>query len=235
MKPTATQKATEDWYRAYAHRRGEDRNDILRNPGVLFQVLALQKSVVQALRTLPIQRSWSVLDVGCGGGSSLIQFLSYGFPASALHGIDIVPERIEEARKRLPGVVLTCGDASKLDYAAGSFDLVLESTMFVQLTDEHLARDIAAEMIRVTRPGHYIMLIDWRYRGRFVEYRALSDRRVRRLFNVGKDTRLHSRKRGALVPPLGRFISHRVPQLYFVVQSFLPFAVGQVTTVLQKL
>jgi hypothetical protein len=38
-----------------------------------------------------------------------------------------------------------------------------------------------------------------------------------------------------LVPPLGRRLSRITPSLYFLTQRLIPFAVGQVTTVLQKL
>jgi ubiquinone/menaquinone biosynthesis C-methylase UbiE len=121
-------------------RKGSDRNDVLKNTGVLFQSLAFQKSVTEALRTLPISRGWNILDVGCGGGESLLQFLTFGFPPSCLYGIDIQQERIHEAKEKLPNMNFVCGDAAQMNYESGYFDMVMESTMFIQLTDDELAQ-----------------------------------------------------------------------------------------------
>jgi ubiquinone/menaquinone biosynthesis C-methylase UbiE len=165
----------------------------------------------------------------------LIQFLRLGFRPDQLTGIDISQERIDDARQRLPGVEFKCESADALNFADGSFDLVFESTMFVLLPSEEMARAIAKEMVRVTRPGGYLMLVDWRYSkpGSDV-YRAMNTSRISELFGVGKGTSVVTRERGALVPPLGRFLSRRLPSLYFLTQALLPFAVGQVTTVLRK-
>jgi hypothetical protein len=67
----ARQQEMVDWFHRYYTTKGDDRNDPLRNPGVLFQNLAFEKSVVQALRGLVgDKRSWKILDVGCGAGSA---------------------------------------------------------------------------------------------------------------------------------------------------------------------
>ena len=63
------QQQTEEWYRTYYKTKGEDRNNILTNAGVLFQSLAVQKSIIEALRRIPVDaNAWNVLDVGCGAG-----------------------------------------------------------------------------------------------------------------------------------------------------------------------
>ncbi len=60
-------------------------------------------------------------------------------------------------------------------------------------------------------------------------------RDLRRLFDVGKRTDLIAIERGALVPPIGRFLSASLSSLYFPVAAMLPFLVGQVVYVLRKL
>ncbi|MFH0947993.1 MAG: hypothetical protein V1833_03245 [Elusimicrobiota bacterium] len=40
---------------------------------------------------------------------------------------------------------------------------------------------------------------------------------------------------GALIPPIGRFLSKRIPSIYFLVQAVLPFCVGQKVVVLRKM
>ena len=122
-----------------------------------------------------------------------------------------------------------------MPFQDGSFDLVFESTMLGTLETQSLLRSIAHEMIRVTRSSGYIMLADWRYsrRGSGVKT-SISKSKIAELFDVGTSTTVLCRKRGALVPPLGRRLSHFAPSLYFLIQGLLPLAAGQVTTVLKK-
>lgn len=203
----------------------------------MFQAFAFDRANIRALGRMDIDRdSARILDVGCGSGAGLFQLLRLGFKADLMAGVDISPARVEAGRAALPNVELRCESADAMSFANGAFDLVFESTMFVLLPSEGLARDIANEMIRVTKPGGYLMLVDWRYAkpGSDV-YRAMSPKRIAALFGVGDTTRVVARERGALVPPLGRFLSRRAPSLYFAAQALLPFAVGQMTTVLKKL
>ena len=122
-----------------------------------------------------------------------------------------------------------------MEFADAAFDLVSESTMFVSLTSHELRTGIASEMLRVCRPGGYLVLIDWRtpWPGNS-NYKAVTLREVRRLFGVGEKTDLVARRRGALVPPLGRLISHRAGPLYFLVSALAPALVGQVVYVLKR-
>ena len=223
-------------YSRYYDEHKADRNDLLGNPEVAFQTFAFDRANIRALQHLDLDRSTArILDVGCGSGAGLIQFLRLGFQQKLMSGVDISEDRIAEAKTVMPLADLRCESADAMSYADGAFHLVFESTMFVLLPSEDTARGIAREMIRVTRPGGYLMLIDWRYGkpGSDV-YKAMSSRRIAELFDVGGATRVVCRERGALVPPVGRFLSRRLPSLYFAVQAVMPFMVGQVTTVLRK-
>jgi hypothetical protein len=108
--------------------------------------------------------------------------------------------------------------------------------MFLQLTDEDLAKQIGSEMIRVTKQGGHIILADWRY-GKLgkSEFSAVNRKRISRLFALEKSTCLVAVYNGALIPPIGRFLSSNMPAAYFVIKSLFPLLVGQTTTVLQKL
>jgi SAM-dependent methyltransferase len=223
-------------YERYYEKHGADRNDLLANPEVTFQSFAFEKANIRALRRLQLDRGLTkILDVGCGTGSSLLQFLRFGFPPENLTGVDADAGRIEEARARFPNVAFRCESAESLGFADSTFDLVFESTLFMMLTSETVAQRVASEMLRVTRPRGHVMLVDWRYaEPRSTDHRAVSSKRIRSLFEVGSATDVVARERGALVPPLGRLLSRLAPPLYFVVQSLLPVAVGQITTILQK-
>jgi len=223
-------------YQGYYAKKGADRNDLLANPEVTFQTFALDRANIRALRRVPLDRDTAqILDVGCGNGSSLLQFIRLGFLPENLSGVDTDPERIAAARANYPNIDFRLESAEALSWEDSSFDLVFESTLFVLLTSDELAADIASEMLRVTRPGGHIMLTDWRFsKPGSGFYKGMSRKRIRALFEVGHATEIVARERGALVPPVGRLLSRHVPTLYFMVQRLLPFATGQFTTVLRK-
>jgi len=238
MEPT--DEATRAWYSRYYREKGVGRNDLLNNPQVLFQHLAFEKSMLQTLRAAHFtdRTAVRVLDVGCGNGGSLLTFLALGFAPSNLVGVDILDERIKEARTQLPGVRFERADATSLhQFETDSFDLAIESTMFVQITgrDSEVARRIAAEMLRVTRPGGHVLLVDWRYsKPGNSNYLGMSLNRVRNLFDLPASGEIVHRSRGALIPPVGRFLSKYLPSLYFPVAALLPFLVGQTATLIRK-
>jgi len=224
-------------YERYYAKHGADRNDLLTNSGVTFQAFAFERANIRALQSLGLDREKAkVLDVGCGTGSSLLQFIKLGFLPENLAGIDSGAERIEQARARFPNVEFRCEGAEQMSFGDSAFDIVFESTLFMMLTSENIARRIAREMLRVTKPGGYVMMADWRYaEPKSKDHRAMSSKRIASLFDVGSSTTVVARERGALVPPLGRFLSRRAPSLYFMVQALVPFAVGKISTVLKKL
>jgi SAM-dependent methyltransferase len=223
-------------YSRYYDEHSADRNDLLTNPEVAFQTFAVDRSNIRALQRMRLDRSSArILDVGCGSGATLLPFLRLGFSQEQLSGVDVSAERIAQARHALPQADFRCESGDAMSFETAAFDLVFESTMFVLMTSDEVAARIARDMIRVTKPGGHIMLVDWRYAkpGSDV-YRAVTPARIASLFQVGAATSVVARERGALVPPVGRFLSRRLPSLYFVVQALVPPLVGQVTTVLRK-
>ena len=227
---------TREWYSEYYERKGAERNSLLKNPGVLFQTLAHDISIINAIRSIDVDfTGCQVLDIGCGNGDGLVNYLRLGLKPMNLFGIDILEERIREAEEKYPNAHWICGDARNMDFLDEEFDLVFESTMFVQIVDHDLSREIAEEMIRVVRMGGYIILTDWRYSYPMrSEYNGLSQKRIIQLFRVGTTTEVCSISNGALVPPVGRFLSARCPQIYFVICRVFPFLVGQQTTALRR-
>lgn len=227
---------TRDLYADYYAKKGVDRNSLLQNPSVLFQVLAQDAAIIRGLRSGGLDpQSARVLDVGCGDGASLWLLMRLGFEAGNLHGVDLLDSRIASARARHPLIHFDCADATRLPFEDGSFDLVMESTMFIHATDEELARKIAAEMIRVTKPGGTLLISDWRYaKPRNRHYCAVTKKRLAGLFQTGVLTKIHERYRGSLLPPVGRFFSRHSAWSYFAVQALFPFLTGHLVTVLKK-
>ena len=230
------QIATGDYYREYSARKGVDRNSLLRNPEVLFQTLARDAAMVRALGWInPQPQSARVLDVGCGDGDSLWILLRLGFEPSNLFGVDIQEDKILQAKIKSPRVNFECANATSLGFRNDAFDIAMESMMFLQLTDDAIARQIAAEMIRVTRPGGILLVSDWRYsRPGSQEFKGVSPRRIADLYQVGTRTDVCRTFRGPLVPPIGRLLSRRLSSVYFVIHALFPFLAAHTITVLRK-
>jgi SAM-dependent methyltransferase len=90
-----------------------------------------------------------VLDVGCGIGTYVRRFRQY---SDDVHGIEVEEERVVAASEELPNIVLAVGEA--LPYPDDHFDLVFSNEVIEHVKDD---RATAAEMVRVTKPGGYIV------------------------------------------------------------------------------
>jgi ubiquinone/menaquinone biosynthesis C-methylase UbiE len=109
-----------------------------------------------------------VLDVGCGIGRLGLALSPH---VDAVHGLDISPGMIAEARRRgagLPNLSFEVGTGRDLSGVGdGSTDLVafVDSFPYLMLSaDEFAARHIA-EARRVLRPGGRVVILNLSYRG----------------------------------------------------------------------
>lgn len=108
---------------------------------------------------LDLRPGMRVLDVGCGTGNQSIPAARTG---AIVTGIDIAPNLLAQARQRAASEYLTIyfelGDAERLLFGDGEFDMVF--SMFGAI---FAARHdcVAAELIRVCRPGGRIAMTSW--------------------------------------------------------------------------
>lgn len=102
---------------------------------------------------LPI-RDARCLDVGCGGGRTLVALLKLG--AREVHGIDL-DETLVALAKRRSGAYVVSGTALRLPYEANTFDLVVSSGV---LHHTPSIKEGIREIRRVLKPGgtFYLML-----------------------------------------------------------------------------
>lgn len=98
------------------------------------------------------RRDLRSLDCGCGTGHNLALLRRYG----AAVGIDITMSGLRYAASRGERHVARASAAS-LPFGAASFDLVTSFDVIYALPDE-IARDAAAEMFRVLKPGGHLVL-----------------------------------------------------------------------------
>lgn len=113
----------------------------------------------QGLRTLAGKR---ILEIGCGRGSVLLEYLSYGANPYLLTGADLLPHRVRDAHKFLPHIPVICADGQHLPYASNTFDIVMQYTVFSSILDPQIKANIAGEMLRVlNRSSGFIVWYDF--------------------------------------------------------------------------
>lgn len=132
------------------------------NPVHAALVLDRERAILGALSEhlpLPLNEA-EILDVGCGVGMSLGFLATYGAAASNLHGVDILEHRIAAATRQFPSFNVALSDGATLPFPDASFDLVQQITMLSSVHDTALRERIAAEMVRVLRPGGLLLSYD---------------------------------------------------------------------------
>ena len=153
-------------------------------PGNLYVDHSRERALTKAIKRCQIDE-WDkkkILDVGCGGGSNLINLLKFGAKPSNLYGVDIQQDRIDEARQRHPTINFQCTNAERLPFDSGYFDIVMQYTVFVAIDDQSCKR-IAEEMGRVLRADGLILWYDFRYSHPFHrDERGIGKKALRDLF-----------------------------------------------------
>ncbi len=142
-----------------------------------------------------------ILDVGCGDGFMLRQFLQWGAQPGNLAGIDLRHEPVEHALTLNPNVDVRCDSATRMPWPDHSFDLIIQNTVFSSILEPEIKSKVAAEMLRVLKPTGAILWYDFWLNPSNKQTRGIRPSEIRRLF-PGCGFEFH---RITLAPPLGRF------------------------------
>jgi SAM-dependent methyltransferase len=152
---------------AYARRDLLDNGKLYTNfnPSALFLSQQRERALIKTLKRIGIDTlsNKRILDVGCGSGGVLREFVLYGASPENLYGIDLLPDRVESARKISPDIDLRCGNAEELPYEKELFDIVLLFTVLTSVFDPKMKKDIATEGLRVLKPDGVIIYYDYIY------------------------------------------------------------------------
>ena len=126
------------------------------------------------LAGVTISPGHEVLDVATGTGNVALRAAAAG---AQVVGLDLTPELFEIARRRAERHDVTVdwvqGDAEELPFEDERFDRVL-SAFGVQFAPRH--EIVAAELVRVCRPGGRIGLVNWTPEGQVGEMLRLIGR-----------------------------------------------------------
>ena len=161
-----------------------------------------------------------LLEVGCGSGGNLLQFLRLGFRPENLAGNDLLEDEIRAAQALLPAAVaLRAGDASALEVRE-PFDVVFQSTVFTSILDDAFQQTLADRMWALARPGGGVLWYDFTFDNPWNrDVRGVPVRRVRALFPRASRVKVW---RVGLAPPIRRGLARIHPALCGPL-SLLPF------------
>lgn len=197
----------------YARRHDLGRYSMLR-PEVWQAVQERQRAMLALFAQAGLQdlSPLRLLEVGCGAGGNLLEFLRLGFAPQHLGGIELLPERLAQARAVLPeAVALQGGDALHAPVAAQSLDLVFVSTVFSSLLDPAYQQRLAETMWAWLKPGGAVLWYDFTVDNpRNADVRGVPLPRLRALFPQGQIRH----RRVTLAPPLARALVRVHPALY---------------------
>jgi len=191
-------------------------------PDVLLNVYRFQKEAAECLR----RAGWEdlsrlrVLDVGCGSGNWLRQLCTWGARVDNLHGVDLLPDRIERARELSPHIDLRVGSGWQLPFESASMDLVTAHTVFSSVPNGEARQQLAHEMARTLNGNGRILIFDFRVsRPGNRDTVGIGRKEIHRLF---PGFQLVSRTLN-LAPPLLRTIAPVSAALAVVLEALCPF------------
>jgi len=193
----------------------------LANPGNR-KILSERRRVI---RHLFRRRGWlplgdrRVLEVGSGTGWELAQMVELGARAEHLVGVELLPDRVANARRAYPTIEFHQANAEKLDFSDSTFDVVMAITIFSSILDQRMARNVASEIDRVLKPGGGLLWYDVRYDSvSNPNVKAVPGERIRELF-PGLKGKVQT---VTLLPPLARRLGSTTPFAYPLLAALPP-------------
>jgi ubiquinone/menaquinone biosynthesis C-methylase UbiE len=192
---------------AYAKRQQDDARYSYFNTGNLFEKQERERRLLSLLQRhdLASLQTKKILEVGCGTGSQLREFMKWGARPEHMTGIDLLVDHIAEARHVCPEAVsILHGNAAALAFPDATFDLVVQFTVFTSVLDAHMKQQMASEMLRVVKDDGFILWYDFHVNNPWnPDVRGIKRREILKLFPGCRITL----QRMTLLPPLARLLA----------------------------
>jgi len=141
------------------------------------QLLALLQS-----GNLENLRDKTILEIGCGSGGVLMDFIKYGADPKKVSGIDILFDRLMVARDHFPISKFVNSDAQMLPYATKTFDLLLQFTAFSSILDIQVKKNMASEMMRMMKDDGAIIWYDFWWNPTNPQTSGIKPAEIKKLF-----------------------------------------------------
>jgi SAM-dependent methyltransferase len=167
-----------------------------------------------------------LLEIGSGSGRQLARMREWGARDEALFGVDLLEERVAMGQRDYPRMRLSQGNAARLSFPDGSFDLVALFMVMSSVLDGGVRAAIAREAARVLAPGGAVLWYDLRWpKTTNPHVRGVTRRELGALFPGFR----HALRPATLLPPLARRLGRATAALYpalSAVPAFLTHSCG---------
>ena len=150
-----------------------------------------------------------VVDIGCGAGWWLAELARAGVSPQRLHGVDLIAERVERARRLVPGAQVEVADATALPFEDERFGIVLLLTTLSSAGGPARRRALLLEARRVLAPGGVLIV----YEPRWPNPRNRHTNRIARCELRPRDGDLICHEPITILPLIGRHLGERARSL----------------------
>jgi len=172
-----------------------------------------------------------VLDIGCGTGGWLRTLVEWGADPKHLHGIELLEDRIEQARHVNKDIDFQVSSGWPIDFPDASMDLVSAHTVFSSILAPEARRDLASEMTRILKTEGVVFIFDFRIsHPRNPDTIGIGKKEIQRLF---PDLTVTSRSL-LLAPPLARRIAPISSLAVQLLEGIFPFLRSHAVYLLRK-
>ncbi len=174
------------------------------NPTHLFAMQQRERQLFRLLfnNHLHTLRETQILEIGCGSGGALLDFLQYDVAPQHLFGIDLLHNRLQVAHKQLPTSNFINADGQSLPFPCYHFDLLLQFTAFSSILDKDVKHNMAAEMLRVLKPDGAILWYDFWWNPTNPQTAGIKPKEIKILFS----NCVFRFQKITLAPPIARLI-----------------------------
>ena len=175
------------------------------NPGNLFIVQQRERKLLKLLKTHNISdlSKLQILDVGCGNAAWLREFIKYGAAPKNLFGIDLLDERVKNARIISPNISISQANAENIHFKNRKFNIILQTTIFTSILNNAMRINIAKEMLRLLKNDGLIIWYDFRYNNpNNPDVQGIEKKEIISLF----PNCTYSFHKTTLLPPLARIL-----------------------------
>jgi ubiquinone/menaquinone biosynthesis C-methylase UbiE len=133
-------------------------------PEIQFGEGQFRDLLIEALREHGLETGnmagLSVIELGCGWGRNLHQFVELGIPAGNVAGIDLIGHFIAFGRSQNPALNIAVGDAARTGFGDSGFDVVLLHTVLSAITDRDVHTQLLREARRLVKPAGLVIVFD---------------------------------------------------------------------------
>ena len=220
--------------RVFAERAKKPISDWLPHYSLYARYIVYERTalLLHVFRKLNVKTlaGFRILDVGCGGGTQLRYLFDFGAQPRNLFGVDVLEDVLHTAKHLSPHVGFCVANAAKLPFCDAAFDLVFQSLVFTSVLDPRIKQAMAAEVLRVLRPGGRFVWYDFMYDNpRNRDVKGITKREIRELLPGCK----FQFWRLSLAPPIGRTVAALSPFLFHLLSQF-PFLCTHYLCVAEK-